>query len=76
MYVCVCNAVSDRAIEEAVDGGVRTYEALQAETGCGTCCGCCEPVAIQVMEEAMRRQERDRQPAFSPFPVLAAGTTR
>lgn len=77
MYVCVCNAVTEQAIQEAVADGVRTFPALQAETGCGTCCGCCEPVATQVMEETMRRRSRgSRSPSGHAFPVLAAGSTR
>lgn len=54
MYVCVCNAVSERAIREAVEGGARTFDELRAETGCATNCGCCEPVALQVMEQCLR----------------------
>lgn len=76
MYVCVCNAVTERAIQEAVADGVRTYQSLQARTGCGTCCGCCEPVAIQVMEETMRQGRGTRPPSPHAYPALAVGSTR
>ena len=75
MYVCVCNAVSERAIREAVEGGVRTYGELQAETGCGTCCGCCEPVATQLMEHYLRTGDGPAAPMNPPrFRTLAVGS--
>ena len=42
MYVCICNAVTDRDIRRAVNDGVECFEQLQMRTGCATCCGCCE----------------------------------
>lgn len=75
MYVCVCNAVSERAIRDAVEDGVRTFGELQAETGCGTCCGCCEPVAIQLMEHYLRVEDGPRTPLNpAPFRTLAVGS--
>lgn len=77
MYVCVCNAVSERDIRDAVDGGVRTFEDLRARTGCATCCGCCEPVAIQVMEQCLRTTGDARSPFRPPgFNTLAVGSSR
>lgn len=77
MYVCVCNGVSERAIREAVEGGVRTYDELQARTGCGTSCGCCEPVAIQVMEQCMRAGNANPVSLASPaFETLAISSGR
>lgn len=51
MFVCICQAVSDRTIREAAARGVTTLEALAAETGTGTCCGACRPFALQILEE-------------------------
>lgn len=54
MYVCVCNAVSEQRIRDVVaEDGVTTFEQLSAKTGVSTCCGCCEMVARQVLEEAL-----------------------
>lgn len=53
MYVCICNAVTDRDIQGAARSGVRGFAELQAHTGCSTCCGCCEPLARQVFGEAV-----------------------
>lgn len=52
MYVCVCNAVTDRDIHRAVDEGAREFGELQMRTGCATTCGCCETLARQVLDEA------------------------
>lgn len=77
MYVCVCNAVTERAIRESVDGGVRTFAELQAETGCGTGCGCCESVATQVLEHYLRRADLSRAPLTHRAPeTLAVGSGR
>lgn len=77
MYVCVCNAVSERDIRHAVDGGVRTFDELQARTGCATGCGCCEAVAIQVMEQCLRATSSSARPPKPPrFNTLAIGSSR
>lgn len=38
MYICICNAVTDHRIREAVDSGADTFEALQDELHVATCC--------------------------------------
>lgn len=50
MYVCVCNAVTDRAIREAADRGVSTLGELTLATGCGACCGSCRELAVQILD--------------------------
>jgi bacterioferritin-associated ferredoxin len=52
MYVCVCHAVTDRAIREAARRGVGTLEQLAAETGVGTCCGSCRTLAVEILDDA------------------------
>ena len=40
MYVCVCHAVTDRDIHEAVDAqGVAHVDELEELCGAGSCCG-------------------------------------
>lgn len=53
MYVCICNSVTDRDIRRAARDGLRSFAELQACTGCSTTCGCCEPLARQVLNEAV-----------------------
>jgi bacterioferritin-associated ferredoxin len=52
MYVCVCHAVTDRAIREASRRGIRTVDQLAMETGLGTCCGSCRPMADEILAES------------------------
>jgi bacterioferritin-associated ferredoxin len=53
MYICICHAVTDSAIREAVNDGVRGFSQLSFETGCGTQCGSCVPQARQIMDETL-----------------------
>ena len=53
MYVCNCNAVTDRDIHREVAGGVRSFAQLQERTGCSDCCGCCETEARETFAKAV-----------------------
>ncbi|MDH3787027.1 MAG: (2Fe-2S)-binding protein [Xanthomonadales bacterium] len=53
MYICICNAVNETAIQEAVGNGVRSFRDLSAQTGCGTQCGSCVKLARDVMDQAL-----------------------
>lgn len=53
MYVCVCNAVTENAIRDAVDHGVRSLGELRVHTGCSMTCGTCQDQAEQVLAEAI-----------------------
>ena len=52
MYVCICAAVSDRQIKEAVREGACSLDQLAACLGVGTCCGCCRAMAQEILVEA------------------------
>ncbi|MET0231156.1 MAG: (2Fe-2S)-binding protein [Rhodanobacteraceae bacterium] len=52
MYVCICNAVTERAIREAAASGVRTLSELSRRTGCADCCGSCSDLANEILAEA------------------------
>ncbi|WP_277073892.1 (2Fe-2S)-binding protein [Simonsiella muelleri] len=45
MYVCICNAISDRQIQETVAAGATSLGDLQNQLGVATCCGCCAELA-------------------------------
>jgi bacterioferritin-associated ferredoxin len=51
MYVCVCNAVTDREIREEVERGASSLFEVQCRLPVGSCCGCCQDSAQQVIEE-------------------------
>ena len=56
MYVCVCNAITDREIRAAADLGCRTIEDLQATLGVATCCRRCTDCARGVLASAVDSQ--------------------
>jgi bacterioferritin-associated ferredoxin len=52
MYVCVCNAVTDREIRGAVDLGARSLADLQSMLSVATCCGRCADCARKIVRDA------------------------
>ena len=54
MYVCICNAVTESDIREAVADGARSLAELSARTGCSNTCGTCAEVAEEVLSQALR----------------------
>ncbi len=51
MYVCICNAVTDKQIRQAADAGVHDLWGLQAELGVATNCGSCKEHASEILRE-------------------------
>jgi bacterioferritin-associated ferredoxin len=49
MYVCVCNAITERQVRAAVDGGATSLDDLRYELGVATCCGCCAATASEYL---------------------------
>ncbi len=69
MYVCMCEAVTDHAIHQAIDEGASTVAEVMACTRAGTRCGACRSeiaaiVASAVPPKSCRRLHvvGDRQP--------------
>jgi bacterioferritin-associated ferredoxin len=55
MYVCICNAVTDREIRQCVALGAQTFEQVRDCLGVSTCCGRCEPIAREIVVERAAR---------------------
>lgn len=53
MYVCICNAVTDSDIRNAVDEGVVNLRQLGLKTGCGTTCGSCAEMATEILQHSL-----------------------
>lgn len=60
MYVCVCNAVTDSDIRNAVDDGVHTLTQLRRTTGCTDNCGNCKEMVVEVFQQALA-EKREAQ---------------
>lgn len=52
MYVCICQAVTDRQIREAALGGARTLKDLRRDLGVTRDCGVCASCARGCLESA------------------------
>lgn len=53
MYLCICKAVTDRRIAQAVGQGVTTLKELRERTGLGTNCGKCVPQAYALLRDTL-----------------------
>lgn len=51
MYVCVCQAVTERQIHQAVHEGAKTLKDLSRELGVATECGRCAACARQCLRD-------------------------
>ena len=56
MYVCICNAITDKQIRQAAESGVRDLWGLQRELGVAAGCGSCTEMASEILRESQPRQ--------------------
>lgn len=52
MYVCVCQAVTDRQIRECARQGAASVKELRRRLGVASQCGRCAPCARDILQEA------------------------
>jgi bacterioferritin-associated ferredoxin len=52
LYVCICNAVTEKAVRDCVAGGCCSLDELAMELGVGAGCGRCRDCAGDVLREA------------------------
>ena len=55
MYICICNAITERQIIQAAEGGARTTRDLANGLGVGLGCGRCTSCAKDLLIEAVGR---------------------
>ena len=72
MYVCVCNAVTDRAIKEAVQAGATRLRDLSRTLRVATCCGRCAPSAQDCLDAAVRELRGSAPCALPTRPTATA----
>lgn len=51
MYVCICNAVTDKQIRRAKAAGVDTLNDLRDTLGVTGCCGSCTDMVESILSE-------------------------
>ncbi|MFC4277508.1 (2Fe-2S)-binding protein [Achromobacter aloeverae] len=49
MYICVCNAITERQVRSCVDAGATTLDDLEFELGVASCCGSCAATAAEYL---------------------------
>jgi bacterioferritin-associated ferredoxin len=62
MYICLCNAITDRQIEQAAQLGARSpadlAQHLGVGLGCGRCVSCAETVLGETLAAMASRTEK------------------
>jgi bacterioferritin-associated ferredoxin len=61
MYICICNAITDNEIRQAVYKGSNCLNSLQKCLPVGTECGTCCCLAKQVIEETLEEIKTSSQ---------------
>jgi bacterioferritin-associated ferredoxin len=53
MYLCICNAVTEKAVLECAAQGARSVEELSFQLGVGAGCGRCRDCASELLRGAV-----------------------
>jgi bacterioferritin-associated ferredoxin len=69
MYVCICNAVTDKEIRQAVRLGATTMRDLRDGLGVAANCGKCTSCAKGLLREELACQPRHCADRFSAQPA-------
>jgi bacterioferritin-associated ferredoxin len=58
MYVCLCNAITDRQVREAVNNGANRPREIYGACGCVAQCGTCATLMRRMLDEhAVQRSD-------------------
>lgn len=71
MYVCICNAVTDKQIRKAAREGCASLRTLSCQTGCSTTCGKCARMAREILDDEMRRMAVENGERAAEVPSLS-----
>lgn len=61
MYICLCKAVTDSHIREAVENGATNFGQVRKELGLASQCGKCGILAREVFNQSMQNDIDDNQ---------------
>jgi bacterioferritin-associated ferredoxin len=53
VYVCLCNALTDRHVRDAAHAGASRPSEVYAACGCAAQCGTCSRTVRQVLDDAV-----------------------
>jgi bacterioferritin-associated ferredoxin len=57
MYVCICNAITEKQLEEA-QKTAKSFREICKKLGLGTDCGACIQDAIQTINKTQRSEKK------------------
>jgi bacterioferritin-associated ferredoxin len=57
MWVCICHAVTDKEVVQAIEGGATTREAVTRACEAGGDCGACHPMIEEMIEDVAEARE-------------------
>ena len=66
MYICICNAITDKQIRQAAENGVGDLWGLQAELGVATNCGSCKEAATEILRATRQPRQRVEPQVYVP----------
>ena len=66
MYVCICNAVTDKQIRKAAESGVQDLWGLQRELGVAVACGACKEMACEILLECREARALGEPVLYEP----------
>jgi len=72
MFICVCNAITERDVHAAVAGGARSLSDLQGQLGLASCCGACAELAQEYLPGGCYAASHMQQPTPSALMAQAA----
>ena len=66
MYVCICNAITDKQIRDAARSGADSLWDLQKELGVASNCGSCRDSAMEIVRETRGATRRTEPVLYRP----------
>jgi bacterioferritin-associated ferredoxin len=67
MYVCICNAITDKQIRRAARNGVDSLYELRGSLGVAAGCGSCASAAEEILNEVF--SARSEPQVYVPSPA-------
>ncbi len=70
MIVCLCNGVSERTVDAAVESGARTIADVGLKCGAGAGCGACHCAIADKIDKAACASRLSARLTLSSLPIL------
>ena len=65
MYICVCNAISDKDVKTAIKNGAKSIKELNQQLNVGSNCGTCVS-SIQLLIDDSKQAKTFNLPIYTP----------